>query len=191
MKNKVIKGLLLSSIVASGAFADVYVGAEYGYLFNTFTAHDSYWNTDTVTNNEAHDISAKLGVGTDGDWKAQIRVSRISYPADTTISEVGFDIIKEFELSQDLYPYVQVGFGYGWGDVSGYEESTMKEKSVKGGVGISYKADEHIYLIAGIDYIYSKEDKLTYLADDYTMTYSTVDIEQKSTRIYAGINFTF
>lgn len=194
MKNKIIKGLLVGSILACSAFADVYVGVEYGQVGNTDELTADGGSTSVTQDNKYSDLGVKLGFGTDGDWKMQLRFSKIAYDKvifDSThkdLNEFGLDIIKEFEVSKNAYPFIKIGIGYGKMNVDGYSESSIGEVSVNGGVGISYKAIEHLYLVAGVDYVYRKwqDIELTY---NYT-TY-TISTTGSGVKVYGGINYAF
>jgi hypothetical protein len=193
MKNKVMKTLVVSSLLASAAFADVYVGVDYGQVGNTDKATNSASNSITQTNAYG-DLGVKVGFGTDGGWKSQLRVSKIDYDkaifdsSHKDLTEVGFDILKEFEVSKNFYPFIKLGMGYGWMNVDGYTKSSIAEVSMNGGVGLSYKAVEHLYLVAGVDYVYRKWQDIEY-TNGYTT--DTISVTGSGAKIYAGVNYAF
>ena len=98
-------------------------------------------------------------------------------------------MIKEFETSSQVYPFVKVGLGAGSMSVDGYSESDINAVSVNIGAGVSYKATENLYLIGGIDYIGRSWQDIEYthsLGD--TTTISTSDSGFKP---YIGANYKF
>ncbi|WP_428737453.1 outer membrane beta-barrel protein [Sulfurimonas sp.] len=182
--------LCLLAIGSTNTMADVYIGVDYGATSNTTEIIGG--TNDVDETNKYKDISVKLGIGEDGDWKGQIRVSSLSY--DKTIFdsshkkliEVSFDGIKEFEIQsvQNLYPFIKFGFGIGSMSIDGYSESSITSASFNLGVGISYNVIDHINLIGGVDYIgRSWQD-----VQISTYTLSTFDSGAKP---YIGVNYTF
>ncbi len=193
MKNKTLMTLLVGSVLASSAFADVYVGVDYGSVGNTDKR--TIDNASSATqDNQYSDLGVKLGFGTDGDWKMQFKLSKISYDkaifdeTNKELTEFGFDFIKEFEVSKSAYPFIKFGMGVGSMDVVGYSEPTIKEASLNGGVGISYKAIDHLYLIAGVDYVYRKWQDIE-ITDRFPT--STVTMTGSGAKVYGGINYGF
>ncbi len=188
-KSLVLAGLL--AIGSTAAMADIYVGVDYGANANTQKASGAF--TDSRSNKYG-DFSFKVGGGTDGDWKSQLRISSISYDKPTfdsthkTLIEFGGDIIKEFTIDsvKNLYPYVKVGLGVGSMSVDGYNQSSITEVSYKAGVGVSYKAIKHVYIIGGVDYVGRKwQDIQINIAGD------TVSITDGGAQPYIGVNYAF
>ena len=185
-KNLLLAGFL---VIASSAMADIYVGIDYGVNSNTDKATDDFSDSQK---NKYNDFGIKIGGGRDGGWKGQLRLSRISYDKeifDNThkdLIEFGADTIKEFTLDsvKNFYPYVKLGFGYGSMNVDGYNKSSIAEFSFNIGVGVSYKAVEHFYIIAGADYVGRKWK-------DIEVGYYTLSVTGSGIKPYIGVNYAF
>jgi opacity protein-like surface antigen len=170
--------------------ADIYVGVDYGANANDTEVEGG--GISATVSNKYSDFSFKVGTGTDGDWKGQLRLSRISYDkpifdnTHKTLIEFGGDVIKEFTIDsvKNLYPYVKVGLGVGSMSVDGYTDSSISEVSFKAGAGVSYKAIEHLYIIGGVDYIGRKWQDIIF----GTVTISTTD---SGFQPYIGVNYAF
>jgi opacity protein-like surface antigen len=195
MKNKIILGLATTSLLVNSAFADVYVGVEYGMASSeTEQEASGYINGSVKGDNDYKDIKFKVGAGEDGGLKFQATLSLISFDVtlfDDTNSdyvEIGVDLIKEFETSPQVYPFVKVGLGAGSMSVDGYSESDINAVSVNIGAGISYKATENLYLIGGIDYIGRSWQDIEYNYSTISFTISTSDSGFKP---YIGANYKF
>ncbi|MEN4054243.1 MULTISPECIES: hypothetical protein [Sulfurimonas] len=190
------KSLLLAGLLLAGssAMADIYVGIDYGANSNDTTVEVLGVSVDV--SNKYKDATIKVGSGQDGDWKGQLRLSRISYDkaifdsSHKTLTEFGGDVIKEFSLNsiKNLYPYVKVGLGVGSMNVDGYSDSSITEVSFNIGIGISYKAVEHLYIIGGVDYVGRKWQDVQYTVGSTTYTVSTTD---SGAQPYIGINYAF
>lgn len=133
-----------------------YVGADFGYALNDTDSTDYsgiYSRSNSYTN-----FSFKFGAGRDGGWKNQIRFSMISYDnavargVDKSLTEFGWDFMREFRVNEQLFPYVKFGVGYGWSDETGYTD-TLAEVSYLIGGGVSFKAMDNLYVVGGIDYV--------------------------------------
>lgn len=178
------------AIGSTAAMADIYVGVDYGANAND-TKVEAGSFSESVSNKYS-DFSFKVGAGTDGDWKGQLRLSRISYDKaifdDThkTLIEFGGDVIKEFTIDsvKNLYPYVKLGIGVGSMSVDGYSDSSISEVSFKAGVGVSYKAVEHFYIVGGVDYVGRKWQDITYGT-------TTVSVTDGGAQPYIGVNYAF
>ena len=196
MKNKILLGLAASSLVASAALADVYVGVEYGVASNTTEKeYTGLVNRTYDYDNNYKDIKLKVGAGEDGGVKLQGTLSFISYDetsfdkTNKDYIEFGLDLIKEFEVNKQFYPFIKGGMGVGAMDVEGYTEDSILAVSFNLGAGLSFKATDNISLLAGVDYVYRKwqdvENKFGWLG---TVTRSTADSGIKP---YIGVNFQF
>lgn len=190
-----MKRIALAALLASGLMAadsGLYMGAEYGKAGNKheFTV-DSY---SATIDNDYSDVKFKIGGGTDGGVKFQGTLSLISYDEtvfdDTNkdLMEFGFDIIKEFEVTPSVYPFLKIGMGAGTMDVVGYTEDSILAVSVNVGAGVSYKVIEHLYLLAGVDYVARKWQDIEVTDGFSTVTISTTDSAFKP---YVGINYRF
>jgi opacity protein-like surface antigen len=195
MKNKILLGLAASSLVASAALADVYVGVEYGAASNTHEREVTGAVSGTREyDNDYSDIKLKIGGGEDGGVKVQATLSFIEYDEsifDVTNKdyiEVGLDLIKEFEVNKNVYPFIKGGLGVGSMDVEGYSESSITGVSLNLGAGLSFKATDNFYLVGGVDYVYRKWQDIEYTIGWSKYTVSTSDSALKP---YIGANFKF
>ena len=193
--------------MASAALADVYVGVEYGAASNkTETTFSTSSLESGKIDNDYSDVKLKVGLGEDGGVKFQATLSMIEFDKATfddtnkEYVEVGFDLIKEFEVTPQFYPFIKGGMGVGAMDVEGYNESKMYAVSLNLGAGVSYKAVEHVYLVAGLDYVYRKYQDIeytrtTYYSGSYFSYFSsstyTRETSDSGIKPYIGVNFQF
>ncbi len=196
MKNKILLSLLASSAITGAAMADMYMGVEYGAANNTTTQDlTGAYNGSFEGDNNYKDVKFKLGGGTNGEVKFQGTLSLISYDEtvfdDTNkdLIEFGFDIIKEFEVTPSFYPFLKIGIGAGTMDVVGYTEDSMLGVSVNVGAGVSYKVVDHLYLLAGVDYVARKWQDIEYYSYYYGTT--TVSTKDSAVKPYVGVNYQF
>jgi len=188
MKKSLVLAGLLS--VSSIAMADVYVGVDYGINSNTDTATG---RVNGSQENSYSDLSIKVGYGIDGDWKTQLRLSKISYDktifddSHKNLTELGVDAIKEFSIHsyKGLYPYLKVGLAYGSMDVDGYDDSSIGEVSFNVGAGVSYKVVNHLYVVGGVDYVGRRWSDTVY-SDG-----SSTSVTGSGFKPYMGINYSF
>jgi opacity protein-like surface antigen len=194
MKNKILLSLLVSGMLSSAAVAgDIYLGVEYGMGSNE-TEHEVNGVSASTYDNNYDDIKLKFGAGEDGGFKGQVTLSFISFDetvfdnTNSDLIEIGFDVIKEFEVTNSFYPFLKAGVGYGFMDVEGYTEDSIYEISFNVGAGVSYKAVDNLYLVGGIDYIGRKWQDIEYYSWFGTTTVSTTDSGFKP---YIGLNYKF
>ena len=197
MNMKILKGLLAGSLLASSAFAGVYIGFDYGNdnssLNDNFVVMNKSTSTvvlssDTTSTYNFNYSSIKLGYETDGNWKYQVKASQINF-GGKTLNEIGFDILKEFEMTRDFFPYVKIGAGYGWRKAAtDWDPSPLHESSLEAGLGISYKMLQHISLNLGVDYVYRNWDDAYSNGSVY---YKTERIDENILRSYIGIEYLF
>lgn len=187
-----MKKIVLATLVATGLMAaesSVYIGLDYGKASNTSTGDYSSGGSLDI-DNDYSDLKFKVGYGADGEVKLQMTVSSVTFDKavfDNTnkqLIEVGFDAIKEFEATKELYPFVKIGFGIGSMTVEGYNQSSIAEVSFNIGAGVSYKVVDHLYLLAGVDYIGRKWQDIEY------PTY-TVSATDSGFKPYLGMNYRF
>lgn len=197
MRNKIILGLLASSLVASSVFADVFVGVEYGMTSSTteVEADVNGYRASGEVDNDYKDIKLKVGAGEDGGIKVQAYLSFISYDeyifdnSNKDYTEIGVELIKEFEVSSNLYPFIKGGVGVGAMEVDGYSEDNILAVSFNFGGGLAFKATENISLIAGVDYVYRKWQDVEYKYGSYAL--ATVSVADDGLKPYIGVNFQF
>ncbi|OHE17109.1 MAG: hypothetical protein A2540_01580 [Sulfurimonas sp. RIFOXYD2_FULL_37_8] len=193
MKNKILLSLLVSGLLSSAAMADgIYVGVEYGMASNETEVDDG--SASYKGDNDYKDFKFKVGYGEDGGFKGQIGLSFISFDEtvfddeNSDLIEVGFDVIKEFEVTKNFYPFVKIGFGVGSMSVDGYEDSSIYEVSFNVGAGISFKATDNLYLIGGVDYVGRKWQDIE-VAGYYVP--STITTTESGFKPYVGLNYKF
>ncbi|MDO9208527.1 MAG: hypothetical protein Q7T91_09795 [Sulfuricurvum sp.] len=186
-----MKKIALATLLASGLMAadsGLYLGLDYGKATNTheFTIGSSSAEYD----NDYSDLKFKIGGGTDGELKFQGYLSKINYDIgvydnqNNALYEIGFDIIKEFEVTPSFYPFVKGSFGVGRMDTDFTADGYVSELTFNIGAGLSYKAIDHIYILAGVDYIWRRWSDLT----NGSITLETSDTALKP---YIGMNYKF
>ena len=186
MKNVLLKGLLVSTLVSSTLLSSVYVGVEYGIISGTSTVeytgdHAREYESDY----DAKNLKIIIGTGEDGGLKGQLYYAMVSDDEGTSedLTEFGLDVIKEFEMSKNLYPFIKLGLGYG--TIEYEEEShTSTEISFNIGAGVSFKVVDHLYLIGGLDYTVR-------MWEDFEVYTTTVSETSNEVKPYVGINYQF
>lgn len=184
-------GLLLGGLLSINAIADTYIGVDYGVVSNTDKGSNG-WSGEQ--DNPYTDLKIKIGSGEDGGWKAQaslsfITMDKIIFPATTSkdLIELGFDVIKEFEITKSVYPFIKAGLGYGsmsLNNSSVYNKDSINEVSFNAGAGLAYKVIDSISVMVGVDYIGRRWQ------DIQTAT-STLETTGSGTKIYGGVNYNF
>ena len=182
--------LVVTLLGGSTLFADtnIYVGVDYAKASNTNT-YEGVRSVDD--DNDFSDLSLKVGAGEDGGLKAQLRFDIVSYDEgvfnankNESLYEIGIDVLKEFEVNKSFFPFIKVGLGYGSMSVEGFSESSIGEVSFNAGVGLSYKALDHFYVMGGVDYVGRAWQ-------DITVGTSTVSTTSSATKLYVGLNYAF
>lgn len=198
MKNKILLGVLASSVISGVAMADMYVGVEYGSAKNT-TDQSGVLVQSVSGDNNYKDIKVKIGAGRDGGVKFQGTVSFISFDeyvfsdkSKKTI-DFGFDIIKEFEVTQSVYPFLKIGMGVGSIEVQGYDKDSITGTSINVGAGVSYKVVDHLYLLAGVDYVGRMWQGIEqqYYISRYNSGTTTIYTTDSAVKPYIGMNYKF
>lgn len=191
-----MKKVMLAIMLASGLMAaseGLYMGLEYGKASNsqTFILTDSYDSISADIDNDYSDVKIKIGNGADGGWKMQGTFSIIDYDQgiydydNNALYEIGFDFIKEFEVAPSVYPFLKVGFGGGQMETSMTIDDVMYRYNLNAGIGLSYKASEHFYLLIGADYIWGKWS-------DVDLGYGlTLETKDRAFKPYVGVNYQF
>ncbi|MDY0116312.1 MAG: hypothetical protein RBR59_01900 [Sulfurimonadaceae bacterium] len=198
MNKKIVTALVASSFIASSLLADIYVGVEYGNSSNKTKYEESglLGNESEKFTNKYSDIKLKLGTGTDGGVKAHLYLSSISYKhaifddSHKRLTEFGVEVIKEFEVTKEIYPFVKGGLGVGSMSVDGMSDSSILAVSLSIGGGVAYKVTENISLLAGVDYAIRKWQDIEYKTTGGT-TFYTVEITDAGVKPYVGVNFQF
>jgi len=185
-KNLVLSVLLLSATYSS---ADTYAGIAIGKGLNT----DSVSVGTLDVENNYLNISLILGTGDDGGFKIQGRLNIISLDkaiydnTHRTLVEIGLDGIKEFEITQKFYFYLKAGIagGYIGIDDTYYDAPIAAESSLNAGIGLAYKLNNKVDLIAGADYVFRKYQ-------DVEISYSTtISTKASGFEPYMGMRYSF
>lgn len=186
MKKIILLTCLTGALMAETSF---YVGLDFGKADNTdkITSEGVTFKND----NSYSDSKIKLGIEADVGTNFQLTFSKIDYKngvfygsTGTKLYEVGLDVIKEFELTSSFSPFIKLGVGYGYMDSQLPEYGDVNEFSTNFGVGLSYKVIEHIYALAGVDYIYRHWSNTT----GGGFTYET---RGSAIKPYIGLNYKF
>lgn len=191
MKKIFISAVVTTSILSTYVNADnsLYVGVDMMSSKNRFTLDINYAGSGSV---DVDSSAFKLKVGTTSNdgWRFQGYYLRETFDktlfdaTNDTVNEFGLDIIKGFEITPEFSPFIQAGVGLGVMSVEGYNESSMSEVDIKIGIGVMYKIIPELEVLAGVDLQYKKWQ-------DIQVGTSTVSTTEKSTKLYAGINYHF
>lgn len=197
MTKKITAALTLTTFFSANLFAtDVYVGVQLGNVTNkdkaTFTGNLS---GDVEQDNSYSDLGVVIGMGNDGDWKGQLRLSKIGFSEtifDNTNKdafEIGVDVIKEFEVYDNTYPFIKAGLGY---TIMSLDNPSLSESSILGvelniGAGLAYKVIDNISIYGGLDYVYRKWQDIQY----YGSINATRSTTGSGIKYNAGVNFSF
>lgn len=189
MRKIIIGTALAASLITTQVNADMYVGLDMLSSGNTFSVDVSgFGSTEVDIDSKAFKL--KVGTESNNGWRYQGYYLRETYDqtlfdaSNDVLNEVGLDIIKGFEVTPEFSPFIQAGFGFGWMDVVGYTEDSIKEYSLKIGAGVMYKVIPQVELIVGVDLQHRAWQDI----QAGTLTQSTTE---KSTKLYAGINYHF
>lgn len=192
MKKLIAATLMATSLLSTQALAEgsgLYVGVDVTQNSNTFTFEAS--NGGSVDADlDSGGFKLKIGTVSDNGWRFQGYYENTTYDetlfdaSHDTLNEIGFDVIKGFEITPEFTPFIQVGLGYGWMEVDGYSEESINEFSLKAGAGLMYKIVPAFELVAGVDFQYRGWQDI----ESYS---TTVSISESTTKLYAGANFHF
>lgn len=181
--------ITLNTIMAN----DTYVGVDLSMASNTHTYTGSGTNlTPYEVDNDTTGLKFKLGYGENGDWKIQGYFAVIAFDKgvydseNNPLYEVGAEVIKEFTLSEDIYPFVKGGFGFGMMGVSGYGQASASEMTYSLGAGLLYQAFDSIALVGGLDYLHREWGNIT-----EAVTLQHKNVQDEAMAWYVGVNYTF
>lgn len=205
MKKLVTAGIVASTLLLTNASADTkwYAGVELGSASNT-TEYETeilgFSVSDDVDNNYK-DIKFVVGKGTGDNWYTQLYLSKVTFDNsacyytnsiiadfcfDDEMMEIGVEVMKKFEVSNNLLPFVKFGFGVGSRDAEGLDESSISSVGLAIGAGLDFKVNESISLLGGIDFGYRKYQDVEYFGG--LLTVETSETYQK---LYIGANYRF
>ena len=188
MNKKLTLAVLL--LGATYVSADTYIGVNVGYGLGTNTV--SVGSEEADIDNDYTNLSLILGTGDDGGFKFQGRLNIISLDeaiyddSHDTLFEIGIDGIKEWEVSPTLYPYIKAGLASGFigTDDTYYDSSIAMEFSLNAGAGLSFKVNDQLDIIGGVDYVFRKYQ-------DVDVGYYTLSITGSSFEPYIGMRYSF
>lgn len=191
MKKIIVGALLGGSLISTQALAadtSIYVGIDYLKGSNTFTVKAAGISADTDVDSD--NFKFKVGYAGENNWRTQFYYLNETYDktlfdaSNDKFHEIGVDLIKAFEATPEILPFVQVGLGYGWMSVDGYSDSSIAAVSAKIGAGVIYKVLPEFELLAGVDYQYKNWQDI-----DYGIF--TLETSEKSFKYYIGANYHF
>lgn len=199
-----MKKIFLTALFAGGVMAAEqgwYVGIESGFAVGTLkmTKMDEMnriYDTERRHNATFSDVKLKLGKGRDGDIKFQGALSFVrfgEYPFSITnkhVTEGSVELIKEFDAGNPFYPFVKAGLGIGYMAVEGYNTSHVQEACYSMGAGLSYKTADHLYLLAGIDFVGKIWEGFT-IYDPKVNKVTEENIDMGGFKPYLGVNYRF
>ena len=191
-RSVVLAGLLF--LASSSAYAGVYVGANIAFGEGDFTAAIDGVDSAQATVS-SKEVDLKLGIGSDGGWKAQVRYSAVVYSESIfddaqsdTIGEYGLDVIKEFSLGAKsmLYPFVKAGVGLGELEYAGVDGGVVGERSVTLGGGATYKFNKNLGLNASLEFTQRNLGDIV-----VSNTFENLSISESSTSLKVGLSYAF
>jgi opacity protein-like surface antigen len=159
----------------------LYIGFDALYGLNDFEAG---------SNNSAG-FKMKVGTSFAPTWRVQGYYQYQGYDdsvylggSNDSFHELGFDVIKTFDISPKFSPFVQAGLSYGMMDLSNQSESSANAGAIKVGGGATYSLTSNIELLGGVDFQYQ----------DWTDTmigFDDQDVDATSFIFYVGANYLF
>ncbi|QOY54908.1 outer membrane beta-barrel protein [Candidatus Sulfurimonas marisnigri] len=192
MKRLIATALLGSSLLATQVMAEepsTYIGLDIASNSNSFTLDVNGFGSADF-DDDSSGFKLKFGTVSNNGWRVQGYFQRETYDetlfdnTNDALNEIGFDVIKGFEVTPEFSPFLQVGLGYGWMSVEGYDESSIAELSLKIGGGVMYKIVPSFEIIAGVDFQYRKWQDIQIIG-------VTVSTTEDTTKLYVGANFHF
>ena len=185
---KIVAAMMMTSALMANE-SGIYVGVDLGSANNTDKM--SVEGATSRNDNQYNEIKVKVGFEADEATKVQLTFSKIEYDekvfpnsTGTTLYEGGIDLIKEFEVTSSLYPFIKIGIGYGKMDSKHAVMDNVKEISSNIGAGILYKLIGGVSAEVGCDYVYRRWDNVS----DGTLTYET---RGSAIKPYVGLNYEF
>ncbi len=164
-------------------------------LFNSdisFEFENTTFNSSADFDSGSKGFRLKMGTVADDNWRVQghLSVEEIDdnifslTGTDGDLVELGVDVIKAFEMNNDLSLFVLGGASYGFMSVKGYKEDTVNNAGVKIGAGVLYAINETLEFTAGIDFRYR-------VWSDVELLGQTIETSDSSSYPYIGVNFHF
>ena len=193
---KTLIGLAFAASISSSLLAeDLYVGID-GFVSNG--DFDYSVSGASIGNfSESYDgkgFKLKFGSLLDYNLRLQGYYQNESMDnSDNSDNEVGFDLIKAFEVTSAFYPFLQAGVGYGWmklDDEPGFvtDDSNINFVSMKVGAGLIYKITNNVEILGGVDWQKRYWQDVKYVFGSQSMT---LEVDNTSISYYAGLNYLF
>lgn len=167
---------------------------------------DSYYINDReiYNNSESYshsDFKLNVGKGTGNLWFVQgyyisANFNKVLFE-NKKMTEFGVEFMKQFAVSEQLYPFIKIGIGLASTDTpEGYSESSIKATSFTLGAGVDFKANENVSIMVGLDFNGKSWQDIEY---EYAGNYDgvalygteTVEVTSATTRFYVGANYRF
>lgn len=185
---KIVAAMMMTSALMANE-SGIYVGVDVGSADNTDKM--SVEGATSKNDNQYNEVKVKVGFEADEATKVQLTFSKIEYDekvfpnsTGTTLYEGGIDLIKEFEVTSSLYPFIKIGIGYGKMDSKHAVMDNVKEISSNIGAGILYKLIGGVSAEVGCDYVYRRWDNVS----DGSFTY---EMRGSAIKPYVGLNYEF
>jgi opacity protein-like surface antigen len=201
MKKLVTATAVASALLLTNASADTkwYAGLELGMASNTIKAENSRGGNSDF-DNDYKDLKFVVGKGTGDNWYTQLYLSKVTFDDgvcyirsgnvdfcfDDEMMEIGVEVMKKFEVSNNLLPFIKFGLGVGSRDAEGLDESSISSVGLAIGAGLDFKVNESISLLGGIDFGYRKYQDI-----EYSWTSYTVETSETYQKLYIGANYRF
>ena len=136
----------------------------------------------------------KFGAELENNWRLQGYFKNEDFDLfDESVYGLGLDLIKAFQASDKLHPFIQAGIGYDWTKLpkdSSFEftEDSLGAVNFKLGLGAAYRITNTIEVLGGLDWQYRtwQDIELVGLYDKLT-----IDQEDTSKSLYLGLNIFF
>ena len=199
MKRFLSSTVVVIALTTSFMEADMYIGLEQSlnYKIKNTVKVDGYNN---LSNTESPSItSLKIGGIVNNGDKAEF-VYNFGDKSANPVGGLKGKSVMSFNLNYNLtlpsispmdklLPYLRIGGTYLISDKKYYDSSYSEEYNYKAvgllfGLGSYYQVDDKINVYAGFDYGYR-------LWDDLTYGYTSVESEDKISKLYIGVDYLF
>jgi len=217
--NRLLAGILACSALTSSVLADtnesemqqspdsevsqskksnnrgLYVGVEY---FNGESSYDVSFSDPRIVSQSTDLDQDGFKVNFGAKLPSNIRIqgyfrNEKLEGSDNRIYGLGAEFLKVFEVNSKLMPFIKGGAGYDWTDLEtepGFylDEDTIYAYSLKIGAGAMYKLTDTVELVGGLDLQYRKWQDIDVY---YGYRFATIEQDDTSKTLFAGVNFHF
>ena len=143
-------------------------------------------------------IRLKFGAELEDNWRVQGYLQGEKIEAmDNKAYGIGVDVIKGFELTPKLQPFVLAGVGLHSMELNDkygvvYDDDYATGFSLKVGFGLMYRLTKAFELVGGLDWQYRAWSDVDVVEVRAGNVYAyTLEQDDTSTTFYAGLNFHF